>query len=149
MAAGAETDTRDFVRWCYAVKLRNAEYLQQHPTVSPATLAFVNVAGKPLSKRAVMRRLCEGLAQLRRMERISLPEEFNAGTHSMRRGGARMWANTGIGEQFVRWLDGWRSLAWLVYPEVAAGLLSSAAELRARHAQAALARVRSRAEGRR
>ena len=96
-----------------------------------------------------MRRLRERLAQLGTARRVSLPKEFNAGTHSMRRGGARMWTNTGIGEQFVRWLGGWRSLAWLVYPEVAAGLLSCAAELRARHAQTALARVRSRAEGRR
>ena len=149
LVAGAETDTRDFVRWCYAAKLRNAEYLQKHPMVSPETLAFVNVAGKPLSKKAVMRRLRERLAQLGKARRVSLPREFNAGTHSMRRGGARMWTNTGIGEQFVRWLGGWRSLAWLVYPEVAAGLLSCAAELRARHAQTALARVRSRAEGRR
>jgi hypothetical protein len=56
----------------------------------------------------------------------------------MRRGGARMWLNLGTGEAYLRWLGGWRSLAWLVYPEVADGLKQHAAARRAAHMQQAI-----------
>ena len=53
------------------------------------------------------------------------------GTHCMRKGGATMWYNLGIGEPYLRWLGGWRSLAWLVYPDVSDGIKRKAAALRA------------------
>ena len=56
----------------------------------------------------------------------------------MRRGGARMWLNLGVGEAYLRWLGGWRSLAWLVYPEVAGGMKARAAALRAAHLRTGL-----------
>ena len=50
-----------------------------------------------------------------------------------------MWLNLGVGKAYLRWLGGWRSLAWLVYPAVGDGLKQRAASLRAEHMRRALA----------
>ena len=57
-----------------------------------------------------------------------------------------MWLNLGVGEAYLRWLGGWRSLAWLVYPEVAGGMKSRAAALRAAHLRAGLAHLHTSAQ---
>ena len=137
----ASPTPRDFVSMMYRVWRRNEAFLKNHPT-RRHTLAFIHVKGKTLTKSQVAAYLRRRLSQIPAMgaERLRL---FKTGTHCMRRGGARMWLNLGVGEAYLRWLGGWRSLAWLVYPEVADGLKQVAAAKRAAHMQAAIATLRN------
>ena len=122
----------------YEVSLENEEFLQKNPKFKRESLPFIHVNGKPLTKSSVTSHLCKRLGQTSSMTPERL-RRFKTGTHCMRRGGARMWLNLGVGETYLRWLGGWKSLAWLVYPEVAGGLRRRAARLRAMHMQQALA----------
>ena len=127
---------RDLVAMMHKVWRDNEVFLADHPS-QRRTLAFIHVGGNPLSKSQVAAHLRRRLEQIPAMgaARIRL---FKTGTHCMRRGGARMWLNLGTGEAYLRWLGGWRSLAWLVYPEVADGLKQHAAARRAAHMQQAI-----------
>ena len=129
---------RDFVTMMYEVSLENEEFLQKNPKFKRESLPFIHVNGKPLTKSSVTSHLRKRLGQTSSMTQERL-RRFKTGTHCMRRGGARMWLNLGVGETYLRWLGGWKSLAWLVYPEVAGGLRRRAAHLRAMHMQQAIA----------
>jgi hypothetical protein len=127
----------DFVSWMWEQKKRNALFRKRNPRARDR-LPFIHVNGSPLKKSSVQSHLRKRLSQLPSFGSANL-RLFQAGTHCLRRGGARMWLNLGVGEAYLRWLGGWRSLAWLVYPAVADGLKQRAASLRAEHMRRALA----------
>ncbi len=128
-----ELHSPSFVMTMWEQHRRNEAFLVGKTSARRASLPFVQANGKPLQKRLVLAHLRQLLVKMSKGGAVSVPTRFRAGTHCFRRGGARMWLNTGIGEFFIRWLGRWRSLAWLIYPEVDSGLLAKAALLREAH----------------
>ena len=127
----------DFVTLMWEQHKRNEAFLERNPRFR-GPLPFIHVNGKPLKKASVQSHLRKRLEQLPSFGKGNL-RMFLTGTHCLRRGGARMWLNLGVGEAYLRWLGGWRSLAWLVYAKVDEGLKQRAANLRAMHMQRAFA----------
>lgn len=138
----APENPHDFVGLMWRMSKMNARYLASHPRADRSTLTFVNVRGKPLTKAQVGAHLHKRLSQCKSVGAAFLALH-KTGTHCLRRGGARMWLNIlPGGEAYLRWLGGWRSLAWLVYPEVAVGFKQRAAAIRAEHMRTALHHLR-------
>ena len=108
---------------------RNEAFLAERPGARQS-LPFVQVRGRPLSKAQVQRRLRARITQLSAGGAVDVPALYRAGTHCLRRGGARMWNALLVGDVFIKWLGRWRSLAWLRYPDVSERLLLGASARR-------------------